>query len=341
VKGGIYYAQTLSNQGEIINILETSDPDLRPLGPPILGDFVGMRLDGFMSLCHPFYSRAGWQKKISLGEVLINGRKVRSSAKLKSGDHLTMYHPQSLEPEVNRGIRVLWESGGLMALFKPANLPMHANGTYLKNTLAWILNERFGDEWAAVHRLDMETSGIVLCAASTALRNKMGISWQQKNVAKKYLAIVNGQVERDSFVVDQPIGDLQDSKIRIKKWVSPQGQKAKTNFKVIERALQHTLLEATPITGRTNQIRIHAAYEGHVLVGDKLFHPDENVFLNYWENGDNEWVHSQTGFKRLCLHACELSFTNPETSEIINLATPMPSDMQELWAQLNGKLRTD
>ncbi len=305
------------------------------MGSSIGDGHVGMRLDWYMALVHPFYSRAGWQKKIKNKEVFINDRNVRPSAKLKLGDQISMYQPQSEEPDVDANIRVLWESDGIKAIYKPACLPMHANGAYLKNTFAWLVNEKFGSDWAAVHRLDMETSGIVLCADSKELRHKMSAEWVAKKVKKRYLAIVNGVVEEDEFQVDQPIGDLDRSQIRIKKWINKDGQDAQTDFTVLGRTDSHSLVEARPITGRTNQIRIHAAWAGHVLVGDKLFHPDEEVFLSYWEKGDNEWVHEKTGFRRLCLHATALQFPHPLTGEAVEVSTPLPQDMLELWSSLS------
>jgi RluA family pseudouridine synthase len=319
-----------------ITIEGKSDSDIRPMGNPIGEDHVGMRLDWYMSVLHPFYSRAAWQKKIKKSEVYLNSLSVRPSAKLKIGDQISMFQPRSEEPKVDKDVRALWEAEGVMAVYKPACLPMHANGAYLKNTFAWILNEKFGDQWAAVHRLDMETSGIVLCASSTELRHKMSAEWIAKKVKKKYQAIVHGNVEDDEYHVDQPIGDLNRSEIRIKKWINKDGQDAQTEFTVLARGKNHTLIEARPITGRTNQIRIHSAWTGHVLVGDKLFHPDEKVFLSYWEEGDNDWVHQMTGFKRLCLHAASIEFPHPVSGEILKIETPIPPDMQDLWSELEN-----
>src|SRR5690606_34289634 len=115
------------------------------------------------------------------------------------------------------------------------------------------------------------------------VREELNRMWRAGEVKKEYLAIAQGTAIEDTWSVDGPIGDLVTSQIRIKKWVVPDGQSALTHFKVEERASEHTLLRAFPVTGRTNQIRIHAAYSGLVLLGDKLFHPDENVFLTYYE----------------------------------------------------------
>jgi 23S rRNA-/tRNA-specific pseudouridylate synthase len=164
----------------------------------------------------------------------------------------------------------------------------------------------------------------------------MSAEWIAKKVKKKYQAIVHGNVEDDEYHVDQPIGDLNRSEIRIKKWINKDGQDAQTEFTVLARGKNHTLIEARPITGRTNQIRIHSAWTGHVLVGDKLFHPDEKVFLSYWEEGDNDWVHQMTGFKRLCLHAASIEFPHPVSGEILKIETPIPPDMQDLWSELEN-----
>jgi RluA family pseudouridine synthase len=309
----------------------------RSLGGPVPDDSHGERVDAYMARFFPFFSRAQWQARIESGELQVNGATVKPSTRLAGGSRVALWYPQLKEPEVSRDVRVLFEEGGIMAVFKPGNLPMHENGPYRHNTFARILADEMGPEWAAVHRLDRETSGIVICAASLKLRSKLTEIWTNQEVEKHYLAIVRGSPELSHWTVDGPIGDLAESQIRIKKWVVPNGLPARTLFEVEGEAVGASLLRAKPRTGRTNQIRIHAAWSGHTLIGDKLFHPDEQVFLDYVEHGNTLDVQQRTGFVRHCLHAAAVRFRHPETGRDFSVDSSLPPDLQDFWISLSGR----
>ena len=306
----------------------------RSLGPTVENDGLGDRLDCFLARKYPFLTRSAWQLRIFSGCLRVNGHRAFPAYRMERGDLLTFFHPPVVEPEVDRGIFEIWREGDVMAVFKPGNLPMHENGPYRTNTFTHLVWEAFGREWAAMHRLDRETSGIVLCAATPQSRMKISADWASRRVHKEYLAIVNGVTAHDSWTESGAIGDLKESLIRIKKWVVTDGLEAETGFQTLGRGGAHSLIRAVPKTGRTNQIRIHAAVAGHVLVGDKLYHPDERVFLDYFEDGNTDSVQQRAGFRRLCLHAGMLRFTHPETKATIEVETPMPDDMAGLWATL-------
>lgn len=309
--------------------------EYRTLGPPLYRP-ESARLDSYLAEHFPFLTRAGWQKRIDNGELRINGRIVRAAYKVKHGDAIYFFQPFAKEPEVDRGIYTIWEEGPLMAVFKPGNLPMHEGGPYHKNTFANELREQIGPEWAALHRLDRETSGIVLCAKGSDIRKIMSEEFAAGMMTKEYLAIASGVAEQSAWEVNAPLGVPEQSAIRIKKWVDPKGLPSVTLYEVVEQAPAHVLLRARPKTGRTNQIRIHAAYSGHVLVGDKLYHPNEQVFLDYFAEGNTPEVQAATGHHRHCLHAASLAFDHPTTGKTVTVTCPMPTDMQELWEKLKS-----
>ena len=321
---------------EMVEMLENFSDTWRSLGAPIGDLHAGWRVDVYLSRQYPFLTRSGWQRRMDAGEVLINRQPIKANYKLKLHDCVHFFHPETVEPEVDRNIRVVWQEGAVMAVYKPGNLPMHENGAYRKNTFAHLLGELVGQEWSAVHRLDRETSGIVLCGATNDVRQKLADDFEAKKIRKEYQLIVSGIPSENSWTVDGPIGDLTQSKIRIKKWVVEGGLSAETHF-VVEDVSHDTshpraLLRAFPKTGRTNQIRIHAAYSGHWIVGDKLYHPNEEVFLDYWETqSTTDFCVEQTGFQRCCLHAAALTFKHPETLKEIRIEVPLADDMHEMW----------
>ena len=305
----------------------------RTLGGPVASASSGIRVDLYLSREYPFLSRALWQKRLKDGEVLINGRVVRSSHTLKEHDVVHMYHVIEDEPEVNEEVEFLWEEGGILAVMKPAPLPMHENGPYRKKTLAKIVQDRFGLEWAAVHRLDRETSGIVLCAATPEIRRKLSEAFEEHRVQKEYTAIACGVAAERSWICEAPIGAASDSKIRIKKWVNfEDGLSARTDFVVRGcKDEKWTLLHAMPKTGRTNQIRVHAAFSGLPLLGDKMYHGNEEVFLKFYASGNTDEVKSMAGFPRHCLHASMIEFKHPENGRNCLIQSPMAPDMKNFW----------
>lgn len=308
--------------------------DFRPLGRGITAAENGWRIDVYLAKNFRFLSRAGWQKRLDQGMVRLDGMSVGSAQRVREGQVVDFYYPPTVEPEVDRGIYPLWRKGAVMAVFKPAPLPMHENGLYRKNTFATLLQDELGPEWAAVHRLDRETSGIVLCAATYEARRDLANSLARRTLRKEYLAIAHGTCREPYWVDSGPIGDLSDSAIRIKKWVVPEGLPSETHFQVLEQKAEHVLLKALPKTGRTNQIRIHAAHAGHHLVGDRLFFPDEQIFLEWYVRGLTDEIVSRTGHRRCLLHAHALQFVHPEDQKTYEVRCPLPDDMEKFWDRL-------
>ena len=304
--------------------------DFRSLGGPVGRQAEGARVDAYLADAFPFLSRSAWQKRLDTGEATVNGRKVRASHRLMSGDQLYFYHPLAREPEVSGDLELLYQDCGVACVAKPAGMPMHENGAYRTKTFKHRLWDLLGEEWAAVHRLDLETSGVVLCADSTGLRQKLHADFRAHRINKTYQALCRGVARETTWLADFPIGDLPESQIRIKKWVVAGGLPSQTRFRVLKQFTETCLLEAFPLTGRTNQIRIHAAYAGLPLIGDKLFYPDEEVFLEYFANGTTENVIKRTGHHRCCLHASEIGFQHPSLQQEFRVRCEVAPDIAEL-----------
>ena len=305
--------------------------DYRNLGQPVSEDHASIRVDRYLGSKFLFLSRTEWNRRLKNNEVLVNSKPVRASFKLKEGDKICYYCPATREPDVNSDIQVLAEDHGVLAIYKPPNLPMHEGGAYRKNTFYEVLKNKLGPEYAAVHRLDRETSGIVLCAADPVIRNALSEELRERTVQKTYLAIVNGIPEKTDWIVDAPLGDALETTFRIKQWVRPDGAPSETLFHCLESKNGKSLLRVHPKTGRTHQIRVHGAWYGHPLIGDKKYHPDESIYLEYLDHGFTDRVRDACYFERLCLHAAGIQFRHPVTGEFCEFKCPVPEDMKMIW----------
>ena len=302
-------------------------------------DFIPKRLDKFLGRAFPFHSRTGWKQLIEQCEVLVNSQAKRGSYALGPGDEIFYFQPAEKEPEVNTTIHVVWEKDGVAVVCKPPNLPMHEGGAYKHNTFHRVLHENLGPEWFAIHRLDRETSGIVICANHKEARNALTAQMLAHGIKKTYYAIAMGNTDKTLWLVDEPIGQATNTLFRLKQWVVPHGATAQTRFQVLDQKPGYTLLEVSPLTGRTHQIRVHAAWQDLPLVGDKKYHPDETVYLEYAEQGFTDRVKEACLYERLCLHAAKIRFTDPNTGEEVFVETPLPDDMRKIWDELPSEGR--
>jgi len=303
--------------------------EYRSLGPMLGPEAENKRLDEYLGKSFPFRSRTEWKSLCKSGQVLVNTKKARATRRLKCGDTLSVFHPQSAEPEVNSQLRFIAEDRGILAIEKPANLPMHESGFYRRNTLLALLRSHYGEEWAPVHRLDRETSGIVICAATNTLRRSLSEAFLLRKIEKNYQAILSGSPDWDRVGVDKALGETTSFAIP-HKHIDEDGEEAHTDFIVKERANDATLVEVRPLSGRGNQIRIHAAWLGHHIVGDKVYHQNRQVCQAYKEHGDTEAVKQLAGHERHALHAGNIAFTHP-LGGLFSASSPFPADLLLLW----------
>jgi 23S rRNA pseudouridine1911/1915/1917 synthase len=306
--------------------------ETRRLGLPIDEEAAGRRVDEYLAGKFPFFSRSGWQREITSGVVLVNGAPARKpSQRLQLGDELRRVHPFHEEPDVDTNMRLLWCDGELAALYKPPGLPMHEAGYFRRRTVAGVIPQVLGPDWTPVHRLDRETSGILLCARQPVIRARLTDMWTNKQVQKTYLAITNGLPEEDLWTVNLPIKSeryLRTNRAEI----SEDGDEALTVFRVIARGSGSAFVEARPLTGRTNQIRVHAAAVGLPLVGDKVYGADPAILEIYRKEGNTPRVQAMAGFPRHALHAFRLELEHPISKKALHLECPLPEDLIKLCA---------
>lgn len=314
--------------------IEEEEVDFRPLGAPLPRALSGLRIDAYLAKNFPFHTRNQWQKRLAEGEILVERSSVDSNYRLKTGDQISYFRPIEMEPDINTNVQLLARWGAVMALYKPSNIPMHEGGRYHKNTFFDVVCEKFGKEWSAVHRLDRDTSGIVLCGATPEVREKLSAELRKKSLKKHYLAVCIGEPEESRWSEQGAIGMTSETIFREKRWVVEDGLKSHTEFELLGTSNGFCLLHASPKTGRTHQIRIHASYKGFPIVGDPKYHPNEHVFLRYLESGYDETVLKSVVAPRMCLHAAYVQFTNPETGKLVEVDCPMPDDMAWIWGRL-------
>jgi 23S rRNA pseudouridine1911/1915/1917 synthase len=308
------------------------DPGFLELTFRVAREYAGWRADRFIANRIPRLSRTRVQrilKKFAFDEA---GKQVKPNRVLREGEKITVYKMPPDEPDTPLHFDVIYEDEWLMAVDKPAGLPVHPTARYLKNTLTGLLEERYGpDRPILTHRLDAETSGIVLCSRGLESERLVKRMFAQRKVKKTYLAVVDGVMDPPSGRIEVTMGFDPDSVIRVKMACGPSHTShALTEYSTLEVAGNRTLLEIKPRTGRQHQIRAHLAHVGFPIVGDKMYGPDENLFLEYIESGLTPDIEHRAGHKRHALHAFSLSFAHPFTGDEITIECPPPEDIRGL-----------
>lgn len=306
--------------------------EIIPLRLRVPPECDGWRLDHFLKHRIRRLSRTKIRTVIEQQVRLAGGRRARPALGVRAGETVIVDRPAPVEPEVPRHFSILAEDDCFMAIDKPAGLPMHTTAKFWKNTLVALLRERFPDQALQIcHRLDRETSGVLLVARGPEAASFLKSAFAQRKVKKSYLALVHGAPAENTGVIDRPMR-LLETKTRIMMGVVPDGLPAVTRFQVVRCFAEHALVEAFPETGRQHQIRVHLACIGHPIVGDKLYGAGsgEQAFMDYCDTGlTPELLAAFDGLPRHALHAARLSFPHPRTHELISIDSPLPADLLE------------
>jgi 23S rRNA pseudouridine1911/1915/1917 synthase len=288
------------------------------------GECGGWRLDRFLRKKIPRLSRTRLQRVIR-GECWIDGRPCKPSSTVTAGQRVTFRRPAPVEPDAPRELPLLHVDDAFYALDKPAGIAMHPTAKYHFSTVTSVLREKFPDERLQItHRLDLETSGVLLIARSYAAAVALKRAFARRRVHKRYLAIVHGTLA-DEVVVDAPLA-LAGGLVRVKMAVRDGGLAARTRFAPRSRHGAYTLVDCWPETGRQHQIRAHLDHIGHPIVGDKLY-PDERLFAEYQDHGW-EAVAGRVPLARQALHAAELRFPHPTTGAEVVVTSALPEDLR-------------
>ncbi len=304
--------------------------------------FEGLRLDQALATLLPRYSRSTIQGWIKSGLVLRDERSVKASEKLRAGLVLRVAIPVQQPAEwlaQDIPLDIVYRDDHLFVINKPAGLVVHPgagnpDGTLLNALLALDEGLRLLPRAGIVHRLDKDTSGLMVVARTEKARLEIVSQLSARTVSRRYLAIVVG-VPVSGETIDQPIARHPVDRVRMA--VSSRGKPAITHFRVMEKFRRHSLLEARLETGRTHQIRVHLAWRGFPLVGDPVYggRPKPPA------GADQSLVSRLQDFRRQALHATALSLTHPESQETVSWQRPAPADFLALLEALQADRAAD
>ena len=316
---------------------------------------VAVRVDKFLFEKLQHSSRNRIQKAADAGFVHVNDKPVKSNYKVRPGDSVTLmldrpHFDTTIEPE-DIPLEVVYEDDQLMVINKPAGMVVHPgcgnfNGT-LVNAVAWHLRDNpdydpNNPEVGLVHRIDKDTSGLLVVAKTPVAKSALGVQFFNKTTHRSYNALVWGNFVEDQGTIEGNIG--RDPKDRLRMAVFPpnssEGKPAVTHYRVLERYGYTTLVECILETGRTHQIRAHMKHIGHPLFADERYGGTE-ILRGERTASYRQYIHN--AFKlcpRQALHARTLGFVHPVTHKQMDFTSPLPSDMEALIEKWRRRLST-
>ena len=285
------------------------------------------RLDHFLQSAMPQYSRARLQDWIKRGRVHVNGHQQKAAYALRGGETITV-EPEAPPPlkavAEEIPLHILYVDDDVIAVNKPAGMVVHAGAGRHQGTLTNALLHHFGtlsnvsgeDRPGIVHRIDRDTSGVLLVARHDAAHRALAVQFASRTVEKTYLALVQGVLAQNEGRIDRKI--IRDPVRRTRMTTRLEaGRTALTHYRVLKRYARFSLLEVRIATGRTHQIRVHMASIGHPVAGDTLYGA------------------ASQGRGRFFLHAARITFKQPTTGSSVRVEAPLPPDLQEWLDKLD------
>lgn len=299
-------------------------------------EFVGSTLLDYLVRRFTYLSEQEWLEQIALGRIAKNGQHCFGDGPILGGDVIAFTIDQSEfpEPAADLDFQIIYKDDWLLGINKPGNLLVHRQGRSLTHNLIYQLRHVHQPpypEAGVVNRLDRETSGVVLVARRAEFLGRLNALFAAHEVAKTYLAVVQGELETAHGEIDLPIGRDPQSAVSYRHCADARAVDAKeavTRYQVVAEYGSYSLLRLQPRTGRTHQLRVHLAHIGHPILHDKLYGRSDQEFLAWRHRPVEVQAAGQGG--RQALHAESLTFTHPWTGREVRIVAELPEDMREL-----------
>ncbi len=308
----------------------------KPVIKHVPEQFAGQRLDAALARMFPDYSRSRLQQWIRDGQVLLDGKVVKPRTKLAGDEMLELNiqlesQPDELQPQ-DIPLDIVFEDEDIIVLNKPAGLVVHpaaghADGTLVNALLYFDAELARVPRAGIVHRLDKDTTGLMVVARNLRAHKHLVEELQQRTVQREYQAVVQGVITAGG-AVDAPVG--RHSRDRIRMCVRVDGKPATTHYRVITRFREHTHVQLKLESGRTHQIRVHMQHIRHPIIGDPVYGGRQRIP----PQADNELIEQLRAFRRQALHAFRLSLAHPQSGKPLSWRSPLPDDMLQLLATL-------
>lgn len=290
----------------------------------------GERFDRCLALVGEM-SRAAARELIDSEQATLNGELRAAKSKVRTGDDLAFTpraEPEPLAANADVEFEVLYEDRDVAVINKPAGLVVHPGHGHRSDTLAAGLLARWPhvrgvgeqDRWGIVHRLDRDTSGVLIVALSAEAHRALSSALARREVKRSYITLAHGVFETARGTIDAPIG--KDAPATLRMAVTRDGKPARTHYRRVETLAdaQVSLVDVDLETGRTHQIRVHLASIGHPVVGDNLYRRFQPTIM----------------MDRMFLHAAEVEFSHPVSGEIVTVSAPLPDDLEAVLARLRA-----
>lgn len=280
----------------------------------VLPNEAGMRLDAFLVKRYPARSRNQWSMAIRSGQVLIDGDQAKARHLLKRGQRVIVDIPAvRTSPNLEIKLPIIYQDKNMLVINKPARLVMHPAGRHSSGTLLDLVEAKFPESYL-VHRLDKDTSGLVLVARNSKSKEYLSSAFAKRLIKKTYLALLEGKLTPKEAYLDLPIKRGRSGKFE----VMAKGRSAKSFYKVLEYLPGYSLVEVRPESGRTHQIRVHFKALKHPVVGDEMY--GKKV----------------VGLSRQFLHAAKIEFVD-EAGKTRQFVAPLPNDLKIFLDELRKK----
>ncbi len=307
----------------------------------------GSRLDQYLVTAFTGFSRSVLQKVIDAGSVLVNGQPAKASYRVRYGDHVRVWLPEpshDLPVPEDIPLNILYEDEFLAVINKPADMVVHPAKGHWSGTLVNALQFHFGQlshltgdyRPGIVHRLDRDTSGVILVAKEEQTHRDLSMQFEQRKVFKEYTAITAGVLDRDSDYVEGRIGRHPHDRVKMAVFDDDDeeiGKDACSYYEVIERFAGYTLCRINPRTGRTHQIRVHLASVGCPVLADKVYGGRDSVKLSDLAP-EIDPAEDELLLGRQALNASRLRFFHPRLRQMIEAESPLPADFEKTLAAL-------